>query len=157
MFACWKCRLLFPAMSNSSSVRIENWLDQVSGVSQSRAGIQKRRAMSFSSRGISPSKRRRGEGSGSNQMASLASISELPDLTKPRSTSAALQSSSQARDIFNQHRLSTPAIIYEPHATGSLPEAVLSLGMRLTDGFGKRIILEGLKVLLKIKLIIVAQ
>lgn len=156
----------FP-MSNSSSDRIENWLDQISAVSlapessssaptspQSRANIRKRRAMSSSSRGISPAKRRRGEGGDSSQRVSLASISE-PKLRS--TTSTASRSSSPARDIFNQLRLSTPAITCEPQVTGSLPEAVLSLGMRLTDGFGQGIIPERLKVMLKTNFVIVAQ
>lgn len=155
-------------MSNSSSERIENWLDQVSSVPlslapepssiptnpQSRAGIRKKRAMSSSSRGISPAKRRRGDGGDSSQRASLASVSE-PKLRS--TTSTASRSSSPARDIFNQLRLSTPAIICEPQATGFLPEAVLSLRKRLTVGFGQGVIPEGLKVLLKINLAIMSK
>ena len=105
-------------MSKSSSERIENWLDQVSGVSrsaiilaselsssaptshQSRAGIRGKRTRSSSSPGVSPAKRRREEGGDSSQRASIASVSE-PKL-RP-TTSTASRSSSPARDIFKEY------------------------------------------------------
>ncbi|KAE8407142.1 hypothetical protein BDV37DRAFT_280398 [Aspergillus pseudonomiae] len=95
----------------------------------------------MSSRQPSPSKRRRTDVDDTDQRTSVTSEISISDRTKLRSSASnASRQVSPTRDIFNQLRLAKPAIICEPQASGLIPNTVLSLRKRLTDGFGQKVI-----------------
>lgn len=143
---------------------IESWLEKLSDISSScpdealstnptslaaPAGRNKRRWSMSLSRQPSPSKRRRTDDDGAAQgVIPLSSEISLSDRTKLRSSaSTSSRQGSPTRDIFNQLRLADPPILCEPQATGSVPDVVLSLRRRLTDGFGQNVIPRRLEVL----------
>ncbi|KAE8150278.1 hypothetical protein BDV25DRAFT_172276 [Aspergillus avenaceus] len=104
---------------------------------------RKKRAISMPpSRQLSPSKRQRTDVDDSDQRTTNASEISISDRTKFRSSASnnTSRQTSPARDIFNQLRLAKPAIICEPQSTGFIPNTVLSLRKRLTDGFGQKVI-----------------
>ncbi|KAE8380472.1 hypothetical protein BDV26DRAFT_279535 [Aspergillus bertholletiae] len=88
----------------------------------------------MSSRQPSPSKRRRTDIDDTDQRTSVTSEISIFDRTKLRSSAS------------NASR--QPAIICELQASGFIPNTVLSLRKRLTDGFGQKVIPRGFEVLI---------
>jgi hypothetical protein len=121
--------------------------------SYSTARQKKRRRMS--SRSSSPRKRPRIEDDQilPDQSASVAAISELTDRTRLTHasyshTSSPSRPTSPVRDLFNELRLSKPAIYCKRPKGILLPDSVLALRKHLTENFGSKVIPANLKVLL---------
>jgi len=122
--------------------------------SKAYAAHSKRKYKMSSSRSESPRKRARvaeGEDVLPEQSASVVSPTELTHrtrLTQPgrSNNSSPTRSISPVRDLFNELRLSSPAIHCVPPAGVHLPENATSLRRHLTEGFGEKIIPIGLKV-----------
>lgn len=110
-----------------------------------------------SSRSGSPRRRARvaeGDEILPEQSASVVSPTELTHRTRlaqpvRSNTSSPARSISPVRDLFNELRLSTPAIHCVPPAGVHLPENATALRRRLTEGFGEKIIPIGLKSLMQ--------
>jgi hypothetical protein len=105
-----------------------------------------------SSRSSSPRKRSRIEDDQilPDQSASVAAISELTDrtrLTLASHTSSPSRPASPVRDLFNELRLSKPAIYCKRPKGILLPGSVLALRKHLTENFGSKVIPANLKVL----------
>lgn len=118
--------------------------------SYSTARQKKRQRMS--SRGSSPRKRSRIDDDQilPNQSASVVAISELTDrtrLTDASHTSNPSRPTSPVRDLFNELRLSKPAIYCKRPKGILLPGSVLALRKHLTENFGSKVIPANLKVL----------
>ncbi|KAE8351284.1 hypothetical protein BDV28DRAFT_137442 [Aspergillus coremiiformis] len=126
------------------SIRPEDLLS--SNLTTSPSQVERQKRARSSSRQPSPSKRRRADVDDTDQRTSVTSDISISDRTKLRSSASnPSRQVSPTRDIFNQLRLAKPAIICEPQASGFIPNAVLSLRKRLTDGFGQKIIPRGLE------------
>ncbi|TKA79582.1 hypothetical protein B0A49_08194 [Cryomyces minteri] len=100
-----------------------------------------------SSRSSSPRKRSRVDDDLvlPDQSASVTAISELTDRTRLTHTTRSHASSpgrptSPVRDVFNELRLSRPAIYCKRPKGVYLPERALALRKHLTDGFGSKVI-----------------